>query len=164
MEDMIVRRRLIDVRQFPEFAAGHIKDSMLVPLHVLDSSCESWDRQQPITLICRSGRRAAQARDLLATRGFVDLAVLPGGIEAWSAAGRPLIQSERRPWSLERQVRLVAGLLILLTLALAVTVSHWFLYATAFVGAGLTFAGLSDVCMMASILGRLPWNRCRGCA
>jgi rhodanese-related sulfurtransferase len=151
--------RLIDVRQLPEFAAGHIEGSELVPLNALASASQAWARSAPITLICKSGRRAQSARDTLAALGFQSLTVLPDGIDAWSSAGRPLLTTERRPWSLERQVRIVAGGLVLATLLLAVTVSRYFLLATTFVGAGLIFAGVSDICMMANVLGMLPWNK-----
>ena len=153
--------RVIDVREFPEFAAGHIAGAELVPLSTVAERCEAWDREGELVLVCRSGRRAEQARQELAARGFKRLRVLEGGIERWSAQGKPLESVERRPWSMERQVRVVAGSLVLLTMLLAWTVSRWFLAGTAFVGAGLVFAGVSDICMMATALGRLPWNRQR---
>lgn len=149
----------IDVREYPEFAAGHIEGSRLVPLGTLPQQCAAWDRATPLTLVCKSGRRAEQARQQLDALGFTALTVLNGGIDAWRDAGKPLHVLERRPWSMERQVRIAAGSLVLLTLLLAQLVSPWFLAATAFVGAGLVFAGVSDLCMMASLLGRLPWSR-----
>ena len=154
--------RWIDVREYPEFAAGHIAGSELVPLAAIAAKAAVWDKTQPIVLVCRSGRRAADARQRLAVLGFTALSVLEGGVERWSAEGRPLETLERRPWSLERQVRFGAGSLVLLTLALAFFVSRYFLLATAFVGAGLVFAGATDICMMATVLGRMPWNRARG--
>ena len=150
---------LIDVREFPEFAAGHIAQSRLVPLGTLDRACEAWDRSQPLMLVCKSGRRAEAARLLLEARSFTHLSVLAGGIDAWLAAGKPLVVEPRKPWSMERQVRVAAGTLVLLSLLFAWLVSPLFLAATAFVAAGLVFAGISDICMMASLLGRLPWNR-----
>ena len=65
----------------------------------------------------------------------------------------------RQPWSLERQVRVTAGSLVVITMLLAHFVSAYFFFATAFVGCGLIFAGISDICMMATVLGKLPWNR-----
>jgi len=150
---------LIDVREFPEYAAGHIADSQLVPLSTLAQVSTGWDRATPITLICKSGRRAKQAHEQLAARRFTNLTVLEGGLEAWRAAGKPLEKTARQPWSLERQVRITAGSLVLITMFLAHFVSPWFFFATAFVGAGLVFAGISDICMMATVLGKLPWNR-----
>lgn len=150
---------MIDVREYPEFAAGHIDGSRLVPLGSLGEASSGWDRATPITLVCKSGRRSEQARQQLAALGFSSLTVLEGGIDAWRAAGKPLILVERRPWSMERQVRTTAGSLVLAALALAHFLSLYFLWGAAFIGAGLVFAGVSDTCMMASILGRLPWNR-----
>ena len=156
-----MQTRLIDVRQYPEFAAAHIAGSELVPLHTIEEACVAWNREDTITLVCKSGRRAVTARETLAKRGFQNLTVLEGGVDAWAAARKPLVSLSRKPWSMERQVRTAAGSLVLLTLLLAFTVSHYFFAATAFVGAGLVFAGISDICMMASLLGRLPWNRAR---
>jgi len=151
--------RWIDVREYPEYAAAYIEGSELVPLGTLAAVSSAWDRSRPLLLVCRSGRRAEQARLLLAAKGFESLTVLEGGMEAWQAQGNPVLSIERRPWSLERQVRTAAGSLVLITLALAFFVSRYFLLGTAFVGAGLIFAGVSDICMMANVLGRMPWNR-----
>ena len=63
-------------------------------------------------LICRSGARAGQAEALLAGTGLANLHVLDGGITAWQQAGAPVNRGPAR-WDLERQVRLVAGGLVL---------------------------------------------------
>ena len=157
-----MQARWIDVREYPEFAAGYIEGSELVPLASVTGASAGWDPSQPLLLVCRSGRRAEQVRQQLAALGFANLAVLEGGVERWAAEGKPLLTIERRPWSMERQVRVAAGSLILLTMALAFTLSHYFLLGTALVGAGLVFAGVSDICMMATALGALPWNRQMG--
>lgn len=146
-------------RNHPEYAAGHIAGSQLVPLSTLARVSAAWDPATPITLVCRTDRRANLARQQLAACNFTNLTILEGGIEAWRSAGKPLEKEARQPWSLERQVRVVAGSLFLITLLLAHFVSAYFFLATAFVGAGLVFAGVSDICMMATILGKLPWNR-----
>ena len=153
------QRRMIDVREYPEFAAGHIEGSELVPLGSLEATSEHWDREGPLTLVCRSGRRSEQARALLAGKGFTNLEILRGGIETCEFSGVALVRLPRRPWSMERQVRAIAGVMILISLALAQIVSPWFLVWTTGVGAGLTFAGVTDVCLMATVLGKLPWNR-----
>jgi rhodanese-related sulfurtransferase len=159
MDEFQETARWIDVREYPEFAEGHIAGSELVPLSNLAAKAGAWDRAQPLVLVCRSGRRAVDAQQRLQALGFTSLSVLDGGVERWREAGNPLTAVERRPWSLERQVRFVAGLLVLMTMALSVFVSHRFLFATAFVGAGLVFSGATNICTMATILGRMPWNR-----
>lgn len=150
---------IIDVREYPEYAAGHIKGAKLVPLSTVAEMSETWDKTAPLTLVCKGGRRAEQARTLLADKGFTGLSVLPGGIDAWAASGKPVAKAEHQPWAMERQVRTAAGSLIVATLALGVLKSRYFLIGTALVGAGLVFTGVSDTCMMVSGLARMPWNR-----
>jgi rhodanese-related sulfurtransferase len=150
--------RLIDVREYPEFAQGHIAGSELVPLGTLNKASEGWNRSEPLTLICQSGQRAERARQTLAAKGFTRLHVLDGGVQAWAAAGQPLTVAKNRPWSMERQVRVAAGALVLVFCALGLLGSEMFFIGAALIGAGLVFAGVSNTCMMASVLGRMPWN------
>ncbi len=150
---------VIDVREYPEYAAAAIPGSMPVPLSRVERHAENWPKDAEIVLVCRSGCRALLAAQKLEKLGFDRVAVLEGGIEAWQRAGLPLQTAQRKPWSLERQVRVVAGSMVLLSAILGLTASPWFFAWTLFVGAGLTFAGISDMCLMATLLGKLPWNR-----
>ena len=150
--------RLIDVREYPEFAEGHIEGSELVPLGTLDKASEDWDRSAPLTLVCRSGRRAEDARQTLAGKGFTSLKVLDGGVQAWINDNKPLTVAENKPWSMERQVRVTAGALVLTFCGLGLLTSRKFFFGASLVGVGLVYAGVSNTCMMASVLGRMPWN------
>lgn len=151
--------RLIDIREYPEFAGGHIEGAELVPLGTLEKASESWDRSEALTLICRTGRRAEQARQTLAAKGFRSLNVLEGGVEAWKTGGKPWTAAENKPWSMERQVRVTAGSLVLTFLGLGALTSKKFFLGAGLVGVGLVYAGVSDNCMLASVLGRMPWNK-----
>lgn len=151
--------KMIDVREYPEFASGHIAGATLVPLGRLSEASGSWDKGESLMMVCKSGKRAEQGRQLLTGKGFTSVAVLDGGMDAWRGAKKPVVIHDRRPWSMERQVRTAAGSLIVVTLSLAYFISPWFLLGTGFVGAGLVFAGVSDTCMMGSMLAKLPWNR-----
>lgn len=119
-------RRLIDVRQPAEFAAGHIEGSELVPLRKLARECEGWDRKNSITLVCLSGHRAQVAQRQLSGRGFEDVYVLPGGIRKWRAAGKPLKQVPQttaariRKWGLRLGIVAAGGVL-------AYLITPWFL-------------------------------------
>lgn len=150
---------VVDVREYVEFALGHIEGARLAPLGEVAQMAEAWSREQAMVLVCKAGGRAEQARQRLAVKGFGELTVLEGGMDRWQAEGRPVVTEKRQPWSMERQVRIVAGSLVLVTLMLALTLSKLWLIGTGFVGAGLVFAGVSNICMMASLLGKLPWNR-----
>ena len=83
-----------------------------------------------------------------------------GGTLAWDQAGLPVSRG-RKVISLERQVRIAAGLLVLTGAVLALTVHPWWAGLSAFVGAGLMFAGITDTCGMALMLARMPWNQVR---
>jgi len=151
--------RLVDVRTPAEFEASHIPGSINVPLDIVRSQveqlCEALDGQQ-VVLVCRSGQRAGQAQQSLGGAGLPATA-LQGGVTAWEGVGGDLNRG-RQVWELERQVRLVAGSIVLLAVLGSVLVPglQW---VAAFVGAGLTFAALSNSCVMGAVLSRMPWNR-----
>lgn len=149
---------VIDVREYPEYAAGALPQARLVPLGRLAAMSREWKREDRYVLVCKSGTRARKAAELLRKQGFTNLAVLEGGTEAWAATGFPL-KRENGPWSMERQVRAIAGTLGLSGTLLGVLFSPWFFVLPGFIGAGLLFSGVTDTCMMATLLGRLPWNR-----
>ncbi len=152
--------RLIDVREYPEYAAGHIAGSALIPLGEIETAMAAGERGEAIELVCRSGKRAAMARERLTAMGFKNLSVLEGGFDAWKAAGRPYeTLGGKAPMSLERQVRIVAGGMVAVFTTLGLTVHPAFHGLALFVGCGLVFAGVTDICMMATLLGKMRWNR-----
>ncbi len=149
---------LLDVREYPEYAAGHLKSATLIPLSEIERrSCEL-PKDRPLVCMCRSGRRSAEAASTLARLGFTNVSQLTGGVTAWEQAGLSLEMAAHAPWALERQVRLVAGLLILLGLGLSRVWPLGIVLAW-FVPVGLVFAALTDSCMMGMLLAKLPWNR-----
>ncbi|WP_329532012.1 rhodanese-like domain-containing protein [Streptomyces sp. NBC_01450] len=151
--------RLLDVRTPGEFRTAHIPGSYNVPLDTLREHRAELLRHldEDVVLICRSGGRAAQAEQALAEAGLPNLRVLEGGVLAWEAAGGPLNRGPAR-WDLERQVRLVAGGIVLLSGLTALLVPGLYLIGTA-VGAGLTVAALTNTCAMGMLLSKLPYNR-----
>jgi rhodanese-related sulfurtransferase len=158
---------LLDVRTPAEHAEIHVADAHLLPLDRLDGqtlcALDGFRRDLPVYLLCRSGHRAKRAATQLEKEGFTQCVVVDGGIEAWASAGLPVVRGPRKVISLERQVRIAAGSIVLAGLALGAWV-HPVLYGlSAFVGAGLVFAGISDWCGMALILARMPWNQAGTC-
>lgn len=152
--------QLVDVRMPSEYAAGHVPCAVNIPLEQIEARLDDLDPRLPIVLICQSGGRARLAATLLEPRR-TDVTVLDGGAMAWQNAGFPLVVNAATRWALERQVRLIAGLLVLLGAVLALTVNPHWVYLSGLVGLGLTFAGLTNICAMASLLCRMPWNRPR---
>ncbi|GAC1516034.1 MAG: hypothetical protein NVS1B11_35420 [Terriglobales bacterium] len=106
---------LIDVREYPEFAGGAIPGARLVPLAHLSAQVSSWDRSNMYVLVCKSGKRSEQVAQKLVAAGFSQVALLEGGTDAWMASGFPVHAAEKRPWSLARQVRVVAGSMVVIS-------------------------------------------------
>ncbi len=151
--------QVIDVREFSEFDSERIANAQLMPLSNFEKHVDEIDHSRPVYLMCRSGNRAKQAADKLSNKGFTDIHVIEGGMAAWSGANLPIIKGNSKIWSLERQVRFVAGLLVLSGVLLSVVVSPYAILISGFVGAGLAFSALTDTCGMGMILARMPWNK-----
>jgi len=150
---------LLDVRTPVEHRAVHISGARHIPLDELKPEALAKELSgQRAVLICHSGRRAEQAASKLAAAGCTDLSVLDGGMEAWLAAGLPVNRGPAA-MSLERQVRIAIGVLVLLGFALGFWVHPGWYGICAFMGAGLIFAGITDFCGLALILARAPWNK-----
>ena len=152
---------LVDVRTPGEFAGTHIEGSLNAPLGSLKQHAASIRKRatgKRVALVCRTGRRAEEARRHLQAEGIDALHVLEGGVVSWEQAGLPLLRG-KQGMSLERQVRVAAGTLVVLGVLLGVMAHPAWLGLSAFVGAGLVFAGLTDTCGMAMALAKMPWNR-----
>lgn len=150
---------VVDVRTGAEFRAEHVRGALLLPLDELERRADEVRAlPAPRYLLCRTGARAAQAREKLLELGVAATTVVEGGIEALVASGLATVKG-RAHLSLERQVRIAAGALVLIGLALALLLHPGFLALAAFVGGGLVFAGVTDWCGMGLLLARMPWNR-----
>lgn len=154
---------LIDVRTPVEFREVHVTFARNVPLDQLNPAALAstrHDASQPLYVICRSGNRANQACEKFVAAGFTNIVNVTGGTLAWDQAGLPVARG-KKAISLERQVRIAAGLLVLTGAALGYFVDRNWIGLSAFVGAGLTFAGITDTCGMGMLLARMPWNQVR---
>ncbi|HEX5771106.1 MAG TPA: rhodanese-like domain-containing protein [Nocardioidaceae bacterium] len=151
--------RVLDVRTPAEFESSHIPGSYNVPLDNLKEHRAELRRHldDDVVLVCRTGGRAEQAEKALSEVGLPGLRVLEGGMVAWESAGAP-VNRGAQTWELERQVRLVAGGLVL-TSILGSTVVPELKWVAGFVGGGLTFAALSNTCAMGMLLAKMPWNK-----
>jgi rhodanese-related sulfurtransferase len=153
---------LIDVRTPAEFQEIHAAAARNVPLDQLDPAAVIAARNGTaggsLYVICRSGGRAAQACERFVKAGYANVVNVEGGTLAWEAAGLPVVRG-RKAMSLERQVRIAAGMLVCLGALLGWLVHPALTGLSAFVGAGLICAGITDKCGMGMLLARMPWNR-----
>ena len=150
---------LIDVREYPEFAAGRIAGAKLIPLGNIAERAHEVGGDAEIYLICRTGRRSAEATRQLRSLGFERAINVAGGFEAWRKENLPFERDERAPWSIERQVRFTAGLLVLIGVLLSLFVHPYFIALAGLIGFGLAFTATIDWCGMGILISKLPWNR-----
>ncbi|WP_099024186.1 rhodanese-like domain-containing protein [Mycolicibacterium palauense] len=155
--------RVLDVRTPAEFETAHIPGSYNVPLDLLrehrDEIMKHLD--EDVVLVCRSGQRATQAEEALRGAGLPNVHVLEGGIVDWETKGFNVNRGAAK-WDLERQVRLVAGSIVLTSIlgSIAAPKLKWVAGA---IGGGLTFAAVSNTCAMGMLLSKLPYNRGASC-
>ncbi|MFF8996282.1 rhodanese-like domain-containing protein [Streptomyces sp. NPDC014983] len=158
---------VIDVRTPGEFAGGHVPGALNIPLDQLDRALpdirDAAERGE-VLVVCASGARSEKACLQLAEKG-IHTATLSGGTGAWAAQGhdldRPVACDVKSAWSMDRQVRLTAGSLVLLGLALGEFVHPAFRLLSAGVAGGLVFSAVTNTCGMAAMLAKLPYNRPR---
>lgn len=153
---------LIDVRTPNEFFEVHAVGALMMPLDGLNPAAvmESREtrRDQPLYIICRSGSRSVQACAVFERAGFSNVVNVEGGTLAWIAAGLPVNRGIRRPMSIERQIRIVSGLVILVG-TLAALLTPWCLLLPGLMGGAMTWAGYTNSRAMGRLFAKLPWNR-----
>lgn len=153
---------VIDVRSGAEFSSAHIRGSYNVPLPLLAEHGEEFASRLPgqVVLICQSGARAQQANARLESVG-VDpdtVTVLDGGIAGYESAGGEIVRG-KGAWAMDRQVRMIAGSLVLAGVTASKLLSPRFVYLAGAIGAGLTYSAASNTCAMGAALSKMPWNR-----
>lgn len=153
---------LIDVRTPVEFRELHVEQARNVPLDRVDPAAvlqaRNGDKENPLYLICRSGSRGRQACELFLAAGYTNVINVEGGTLACVEAGLPIVRG-KKAISLERQVRIAAGSLVLVGVMLGWLVHPALFGLPALIGAGLVFAGITDTCGMGMMLARMPWNQ-----
>lgn len=156
---------ILDVRTTAEVQAESLPNCLHIPLHELTPErlqteiTNSGKDGSRVYLLCQAGRRAEMAADQLNGKINAELYIIEGGMNAVKQSQIPLQKTDKTVMSLERQVRIAAGFLVLLGVVLGTTVNTNFYFLSGFVGAGLMFAGITDTCMMGMLIARMPWNK-----
>ncbi|NBB63946.1 DUF2892 domain-containing protein [Pseudomonas sp. ODNR1LW] len=150
---------LIDIREQDEFAREHVPGAVHTPLSSFEDAWRTIADGREVIFTCRTGNRTGVNCSRLAAQVPGQAYVLDGGLEAWKAQGLATRTDRSKPIELMRQVQMAAGGLILIGAALGLLVHPAFWGLSAFVGAGLFFAGATGFCGMARLLAVMPWNR-----
>jgi rhodanese-related sulfurtransferase len=151
---------VVDIRERDEHARERIPFARHHPLSKLGEGLALRPDEKIVIYHCRSGARTqANAGRLAAAGSPCETYLLEGGLDAWKKAGLPTAADARQPIEIMRQVQIAAGGLVVLGALLGALVSPYFHALSAFAGLGLVFAGVTGTCAMATLLGRMPWNR-----
>ena len=150
---------LVDIREADEHTREHIPGARHHPLSKLDEESPARTGDRAVIFHCRSGMRTQSNAARLGAATPCEAYILEGGLEAWKKAGLPVAGDRSQPIEIIRQVQIAAGSLVLLGVALGTFVSPWLYALSAFVGAGLVFAGVTGTCAMATLLALMPWNK-----
>jgi len=159
LADKDAQVRFLDVRSALEFSQAHIKDSINLPIDLLgDKINELSQAKQEYIVLCRTGNRSPMAADMLIQSGIQAVKVMDGGLSRWQKEKLPVIKGEGGI-SLERQVRIIAGSLVLCGIFLSWFIHPGFIGISIFICCGLIYAGVTDNCMMGKLLMKLPYNK-----
>jgi rhodanese-related sulfurtransferase len=154
---------LIDVRTPVEYRGVHVEFARNIPLDQIDAKAvmdkRNGSASEPLYLICQGGTRSKKACEKFQQAGYANVVSVEGGTQACQQTDLPMVHG-KQVMSLERQVRIVAGSLVVTGVLLGWLVHPVFFGLSAFVGAGLVFAGVTDTCGMGMLLAKMPWNQC----
>jgi rhodanese-related sulfurtransferase len=157
---------VFDVRTPAEYKGVHVRFAKLAPLESIQpehlAKQYGLGKDSDIYFLCKSGSRAKTACKKFESEGYQNIYIVNGGVDAWECAGLDVVHG-RKVISLERQVRIAAGIFVLSGLLLGLLIHPAFVVLSAFVGGGLVFSGITDTCGMGMLLARMPWNQAAGC-
>ena len=149
---------MLDVRTPAEFRSVHAIGAVNHPMESFNCDQMEYSRDQEIHVICQAGGRSMKISEKMEAGGFSNIVNIEGGTSAWQSSGLPVVTG-KKVMSLERQVRIAAGSLIVIGALVGQFVHPGGFGLSAFVGAGLVFAGVTDTCGMGMIIAKMPWNR-----
>ena len=151
---------LIDVREEAEHRNQKINGAKLIPLGKISKKDLPELKNKKLVIHCQAGRRSQSACEkLLQEDSNLEIYNLEGGINSWCGSGCNVIKSKNFFLALDRQVQLTIGSFVFFGSLLTYFVDLKFVFIPAFFGAGLIFAGLSGLCLLANLIAKMPWNK-----
>lgn len=149
---------VVDVRTPAEFNTVYLPGSTNVPVSdITADAVHAAASEGPVYLMCRTQKRAEMACEKLGDQVNCELVVIEGGIE--NVDPKLLKHGERKTIALDRQMRVIAGLMVLIGVLGGFFIHPAWFGLSGFIGAGLMFSGITDACPMLMVLARMPWNK-----
>jgi rhodanese-related sulfurtransferase len=157
---------IIDVRTPAEFSTLHVQGAINAPLNewqtndlIEELKQRGFQHGDTLYLLCQAGTRAKLAAEKIANDSDLNVIVVEGGTNACINNNIRTNTLGGSTLSLERQVRIAAGSLVLIGTIIGLVINPLGFGLAGFVGAGLIFAGITDTCAMGMLLARMPWNQ-----
>lgn len=153
---------MIDVREPDEYLREHVEWAINIPMSTIEYG---WTEKfktfadHQIIILCESGNRAEMCRQIIKHNCECDVRVFEWGLVNWREQWKKTFWNSNGPIPMMRQVQIAAGSMVVIFTLLTFFVSPYFLLWTLFVWSGLTFAGISGTCLLAKIIGLLPYNK-----
>ena len=152
---------LVDVRTHAEFRASHLPGAQNIPLDELEQKIgdQVKDKDTTLYLMCSCGNRSGKGCEEMEQMGYHNVISIEGGMIEMKRLGMNIVEETHPTISIERQVRITAGSLVLLGLLLGFGLHPGYFIISAFIGTGLVFAGITNTCGLGLLLARMPWNK-----
>jgi len=141
LNDKSIKTLLIDVREESEVSQKRIKGSTHIPLNSLPSQLAVLKDYDQLIIHCKSGNRARQAAIYLENEGLSDVLYLTTHIDDWEKGGIKIVYAKKYPYTLENQIDIILGLLILLPCIAAFFSRDWIILPI-IIGSLMTINGL----------------------
>ena len=125
LDDKSIKTLLIDVREASEVNEKKIKGSTHIPLHSLPSQMALLKDYDQLIISCKSGNRAKQAAAYLENAGLFDVLYLTTHSDDWEKGGIKVVCAKKKPYTLENQIDVIFGLLILLPCLAGFLAKQW---------------------------------------
>ena len=132
----------------------HVDIAHLNPVKFIKEHC--LDGTKTLYILCRRGGRGMTAAEKFIRVGFTNVAVIKGGILNAQKEGMAIVYSHSI--SMERQVRIMAGSIVLIGIILGF-ISPWFYLISVLMGFSLIMGGIRGRCPLVYILSEMPWNQ-----
>ncbi len=150
---------ILDVRTDVECKECSVLPAVNIEVSKLKGDEEVLKKASKIYIMCKAGVRATKAYQKMPEEIAQKAFVVTGGMDFWLLNGYEVVRGQipRRP--LIQQMQLTVGVLAIIGSVLALFVSKWFAVVPLLLGCGLTFAGLTGICLLLRVLAKMPWNR-----
>lgn len=151
---------LIDIRESYEYSIEHVDGAISLPVNQLTLESLPLAEGKKIVIQCHSGngqRSQTAYKKMIASN--IEIYNVAGGFAAWKRAKLPIVRLKKSALSVERQLFLLIGILLLITSALTYFIDPLFILVIVGIACGLSYSAISGFCILNMLISKMPWNK-----